>query len=173
MARGTFQTHVNMYLAPGLPGGWASANPHVSLLPPSNGDFGAVTNGTWRVGADGVIVGNFAFADPATGDVTSVYAAGTRIGFVQRDQFGLITVYLDGTTEVLFEGQGVTLLAAGDVWVKFAAPAAVGDYVLANMADGSAVASATAADTATAVLTPFRVASAAAAGDIAKISVWG
>ena len=34
-----FQRSVNQYLAPGVVGGWASANPHVSLLQPNSGDL--------------------------------------------------------------------------------------------------------------------------------------
>lgn len=157
MARDGFQTSVNRYLAPGVKGGWASANPHVSLLPPTTGDLSDGTNASWRVGATGAIVGNFAFADTTTGLVTSQNpgtgalftsgASGTvgrlRLGFVQRDQTALITTYLDGDTQTIFSGQGVTLLNKGDVWAQFAAGAAVGSFVFASYADGSAIAGST------------------------------
>jgi len=244
-----FQQSVNRYLAPGVKGGWASANPHASLLQSNNGDLGenASPIAVWMVGAAGAIVGQFAFADTATGKVTSSSsggpvmtdtAAGTvRVGFVQRDQFALITPYMAGSTETLFEGQPITLLVAGDVWAEFADGAAVGQFVFASYADGSAIAGASstppvaAATTVTNTLgqptltvtagpvpavgspisgtgvpagarvisvagtlvtmsanstagvtsivattaapTGFRVNSPAAAGDIAKISVWG
>lgn len=248
----TFQKSVNAYLAPGVVGGWASANPHVSLLQPNSGDLSDPTSGSWRVDAAGAIVGNFAFADVVTGLVSNVnpgtgalFTEGSsgspgriRVGFVQRDQVSLITPYLGSDTLAVQPGFGITLITRGDVWAKFAAGAAVGSFVFASYADGSPVAGATstaptttfaatttngspnltavgagavagqpisgtgipagtylvsvntAAGTAvmsanatasgsptvtatTAAPTPYRVDSLAAAGDIAKISVWG
>lgn len=150
-----FQTKVNRYIAPGVKGGWASANPHASLLQSNNGDLGetAAPIAIWMVGALGAIVGQFAFADTVTGEVTAASpggplmtdtAAGTvRVGFVQRDQFALITPYMAGSTQDLFEGQPITLLAEGDVWAEFEGGAAIGQFVFASYADGSAVAGAT------------------------------
>lgn len=150
-----FQTAVRRYIAPGVKGGWASANPHASLLQSNNGDLGETASpiAVWMVGAAGVIVGQFAFADTVTGEVTSGSpggvlmtdtAAGTvRVGFVQRDQFALITPYMAGSGVTLFEGQPVTLLAEGDVWAQFAGGAAMGQFVFASYADGSAIAGAT------------------------------
>lgn len=150
----TFQRSVNAYLAPGVKGGWASANPHVSLLQPNNGDLSDPTSGSWRVAAGGAIIGNFAFADvvtglvgsanPGTGALFSDTAPGRiRVGFVQRDQVSIITPYLGGDTLAVQPGMGITLLAAGDVWAAFAAGAAVGSFVFASYADGSPVAGAT------------------------------
>lgn len=238
------------YLAPGVEGGWASANPHVSLLQPNTGDLSDANAASWKVGAGGAIVGRFAFADVVTGLVTSAHPATganftdtapgrVRTGFVQRDQVALITSWLAESGNVVQPGTGITLLSRGDVWAKFAAGAAVGSFVFASFADGSAIAGATStAPTATGVtvsmnnsttitavaggtlypgqpvsgagipagayvvsvsgstavlsaattggaatgvavtqttgiLTPWRVDSLAAAGDIAKISVWG
>lgn len=148
-----FQSEVRRYIAPGVKGGWASANPHASLLQSNNGDLGetATPIAIWMVGETGAIVGNFAFADTVTGEVTAAHpgtgstmtetAAGTvRVGFVQRDQFALITPYMAGSTVDLFEGQPITLLVAGDVWAEFAAGATVGQFVFASLADGSAIA---------------------------------
>lgn len=180
-----FQQSVNRYIAPGVKGGWASANPHVSLLQSNNGDLGeaATPIAVWMVGATGAIVGQFAYADTVTGEVTSAKPAGTvmtdaaagtlRIGFVQRDQFALITPYMAGSTETLFEGQPITLLVAGDVWAEFAAGAAYGQFVHSDDLTGAAVATATAVPVAGFTYTGYRVNSVAAAGDIAKISVWG
>jgi hypothetical protein len=235
-----FQTSVNQFLAPGLPGGWAGSNPYVSLVPPNTGDLTATNAASWRVGATGAILGNFAFADSATGLVTAGHPGTVgpiRIGFVQRDQMALITNYLGETAVTLFAGQPITLMTRGDFWARFAAGATVGQYVFASYADGSPIAQATntpptgsavtvtntsgqptltvtagtvpavgsplsgtgvpagayvvsvngnvvtmsANSTAgvtsvtatTAFLTEFRVASLAAAGEIAKISVWG
>lgn len=180
-----FQTAVRRYIAPGVKGGWASANPHASLLQSNNGDLGETASpiAVWMVGAAGVTVGQFAYADTVTGKVTSAKPAGTvmtaaaagtlRIGFVQRDQFALITPYMAGSGQTLFEGQPVTLLVAGDVWAEFAAGAAYGQFVHSNDATGAAVAGASATPPADHTYTGYRVNSVAAAGDIAKISVWG
>ncbi len=150
-----FQTAVRRYIAPGVKGGWASANPHASLLQSNNGDLGETASpiAIWMVGAEGVIVGQFAFADTVTGEVTSVSPGGVlmtdttagtvRVGFVQRDQFALITPYMAGSGVTLFEGQPVTLLAEGYVWAEFAGGAAIGQFVFASYADGSAIAGAT------------------------------
>lgn len=242
-----FQTSVRADIAPGIKGGWASANPHVSLLQPNNGDPANANYASWKAGPAGVTIGQFAFADvvtglvhsanPGTGAIFSATQAGRiRPGFVQRDQTSLITGYLAGEGELVPAGVGITLLAAGDVWAKFAAGAAVGAFVFASYADGSAIAGATSteptasvaatttsgspnltgvgagayagqpisgagipagtylvsvsgttavmsanatasasitATVTTAALTPWRVDSLAAAGDIAKISVRG
>lgn len=147
----TFQRSVNSYVAPGLPGGWASYNPHSSLLQPNTGDLTLPNAQSWKVGATGAIVGNFAFADTVTGLVTSA-APGTgtvrtdsapgrvRVGFVQRDQTSLITAWLDENTLAIPAGIGITLLAAGDVWAKFTAGATDGQFVFARYSDGSALA---------------------------------
>ena len=152
-----FQTSVNQYLAPGVEGGWASFNPHVSLLQPNTGDLSAANAASWKVAPSGAIIGRFAFADYVTGLVSSVnpgtgalYTRGVagapgriRIGFVQRDNIVLITPYLGGDSNIVPAGVGITLLARGDVWARFAAGAAVGSFVFASYADGSAIAGAT------------------------------
>lgn len=149
-----FQTSVSAAVAPGLPGGWASFNPHASMLQPNTGDLTLPNAQSWKVGAFGAIVGNFAFADTTTGLVTSSNP-GTgnvrtdsnpgriRVGFVQRDQTVLITTWLGATGLVVQPGNGITLLVAGDVWTRFAAGATDGQFVFASYADGSAIAGAT------------------------------
>ena len=150
-----FQSAVRRYIAPGVKGGWASANPHASLLQSNNGDLGETASpiAIWMVGAAGVTVGQFAFADTVTGQVTSAAPAGVimsptvagmvRVGFVQRDQFALITPYMAGSGVTLFQGQPVTLLSSGDVWAEFLGGAAVGQFVFASYANGAAIAGAT------------------------------
>jgi len=149
-----FQKSVSAAVAPGLPGGWASANPHTSLLQPTTGDLKLPNAQSWKVGVGGAIVGNFAFADtttglvtsanPGTGAVRSDSAPGRiRLGFVQRDQTVLITTWLGATGMVVQPGNGITLLAAGDVWAVFAAGATDGQFVFASFADGSAIAGST------------------------------
>lgn len=159
-----FQTSVNAQIAPGIKGGWASANPHASTLQPNTGDPALPNFVSWTVGEGGVIVGQFAFADTTSGEVTSAHpgtgavqtasAVGpVKVGFVQRDQLVVITPYLAGYGDTLFEGQGVTLLSKGDVWAEFAAGAVPGQFVFAQFADGAAVAG----NTTTAPTTTFSV----------------
>lgn len=142
-----FPSTVNAMPAPGLEGGWASANDHFSALTPGNGDPAVSTYSAWKVGAGttavpGVIVGRFAFGNTATGDVTSAApgVATIHVGFVHRYQPVVITTFLGATSMVLYQGQEVDLVDAGDFWCKFAAGAAVGQKVFASYADGSAVA---------------------------------
>jgi hypothetical protein len=145
------------YLAPGIEGGWASFNPHVSLLQPNTGDLSEANAASWKVGPGGAIVGRFAFADVVTGQVTSAHP-GTganfvegsngqpgrvRVGFVQRDQIVLITTWLGENGSTVQPGAGITLITRGDVWARFAAGAAVGSFVFASYADGSAIAGST------------------------------
>lgn len=159
----TFQTSVNATVAPGIEGGWASNNPYVSMQQPNNGDLSDPTAGSWRVGTLGAKTGRFAFADVVTGLVTAAHpgtgAAWTattpgrvRCGFVQRDQLSLITAYLGSDTLDVQAGFVISLLTRGDVFARFAAGAAVGAFVFASYADGSAVAgNTTTAPTATGV----------------------
>lgn len=124
------------------------------MLQPNTGDLTLPNAFSWRVGAGGAIVGNFAFADTITGLVTSANpgtgavrtdtAPGRlRVGFVQRDQIVLLTTWLVNAGLVVQPGNGITLLSAGDVWTKFAAGATDGQFVFASYADGSAIAGST------------------------------
>ena len=75
-----FQTSVGTQPAPGIEGGWTGHNPHYTLTNPDEGMFVA--------GSPGPYVGRFAFADMASGVVTSAHpgTASVRVGFVHRDQ---------------------------------------------------------------------------------------
>lgn len=151
----TFQTSVNAYLAPWKKGGWTSANPIASLLPPSNGDLAAGISVGWTSGPAGVTIGQFAFADTGTGIAYS-YSPGTGaleyggtnpavgsilVGFVPTEgQISLITAYLGGDTYATLPNEAVSLISRGDVAAQFAAGATVGQFVFASLADGSAIA---------------------------------
>lgn len=146
-----FQTSVSAAVAPGLDGGWASFNPHASMLQPNTGDLTLPNAQSWKVAGAGATVGRFAFADTVTGQVTAANpgtgvvrtdtAPGRlRVGFVQRDQIVMITPWLAGTGLTVQPGAGITLLSAGDVWTRFAAGATDGQFVFASYADGSAIA---------------------------------
>ncbi|MHB8283959.1 MAG: structural cement protein Gp24 [Caulobacteraceae bacterium] len=121
--------------APGLEGGWCSANPHFSLL---------AGPGAHISGVGGLTIGRFGFTDSTNTFVTNAAPTGyTRVGFVQRDQFALITQYLGQANNVVPGGIEVTLFDGCDVWARFAGGAALGQKVYANLADGTAYAAAT------------------------------
>ena len=79
-----FQKQVNSTPAPAVAGDFASSNPRATV---DAGQGGLVA------GLTGVVVGQFAWVDPADGVTT--YNRGTAgvmpAGFVHRDQQGLIT----------------------------------------------------------------------------------
>lgn len=137
-----FQTSVNQQPAPGLEGGWASANPRFSMLTPGNGDITLQSYTAWTAGAPGVIVGRFAWANTATGVVTSANpgVSTVRCGFVHRYHPVVITTWLGETSMLLTTGLEVDVLDSADVWARFSAGAAVGQKVFASYADGSAIA---------------------------------
>lgn len=127
-----FQTSVASQQSPGIEGGFYGANPHFTLTSPDEG--------MWVVGATGVTIGQFAWANTANGQVTSQHpgAANVRCGFVHRDQPAVISGMLSGTSNVVVAGQGIDLLEDGPVWARFAAGATIGQKVYAAYADGSA-----------------------------------
>lgn len=134
-----FQTSVATQQSPGIEGGFYGANPHFTLTNPDEG--------MWIAGALGVTIGQFAWADPATGQVTNQHPgkAIVRLGFVHRDQPSVIAGLLVGTSNTVVAGQGIDLLEDGPMWGRFAAGAAVNQKVYAAFADGSLTAAATAA----------------------------
>lgn len=129
-----FQTSVATQPSPGIEGGFYGHNPHYTLTNPDEGMFVA--------GAVGPYVGRFAFADMATGRVTSAHpgTASVRVGFVHRDQPVVIAGLLTTDSNQVIAGQGVDLMADGPVWARFAGGAAIDQKVFASYADGSCVA---------------------------------
>jgi len=127
-----FQKQVNLTPAPAVAGDFASTNPRASV---PAGPGGLVA------GLTGVIVGQFAWVDPADGVTT--YSRGTAgvapNGFVHRDQQALITTYLAESGMVIPQGFPVTLFNEGEFWDKVggATAATVGAAVYANYADGT------------------------------------
>lgn len=141
-----FQTSVATQQAPGIEGGFFGSNPHYTLTNPDEG--------MWVAGAIGPIVGRFAWANTATGLVTSQHpgVATVRVGFVHRDQPVIIAGLLTQANNQVIAGQGVDLLDDGPMWARFAAGATIGHKVYASYADGSCRSAATAsAATATGV----------------------
>lgn len=142
-----FQTSVAAQQAPGIAGGFTGHNPHFTLTNPDEG--------MWVAGSTGVTIGQFAWANPANGQVSSAHpgTAITRIGFVHRDQPAVIAGLLVGTSNIVVAGQGIDLLEDGPVWAKFAAGATIGQKVYASYADGSCRSAATGAPATVAAVT--------------------
>lgn len=173
-----FQTTVRSDPAPAFEGDWASANPHTSMLIPGNGDPALATYAAWKVGAGGVVVGRFAFANLSTGEVTSaqpgVAANLQRVGFIGRDQPVVIQGYLSETGSTLYQGQEVDVMDGCDVWTRFPNGGTIGQKVFASTTTGQAIGTAATGGTvAGGVETRWFLDSPVANGDLGKISTRG
>lgn len=155
----SFQKTLNHDLPVGIEGDFASTNPYHTVL---------AGEGALKAGADGVVIGAFAWADPSTGLVSNKQVQNGILGFVRRDNTALITQYLAESSLIIPAGFGITLYDGGDFWARFEGGATVGQKVFASIADGSVVAADTAP--ADAVDTGFVVASNAEASSLAKIT---
>lgn len=135
-----FQNVVNLTQAPAVAGDFASANPRASVL----AGPGGLVAGAGTAALPGVVVGKFAWALPAVGDVnaTIVQSFGTNgaapTGFVHRDQQALIENYLQSYSSLIPAGFPVTLHNQGDFWalVTGSTAATIGAQVYANNATG-------------------------------------
>lgn len=101
-----FPTQVNVQSAPAVVGDWCDRNPRAFV------DAGA---GAFVAGANGLLVGRFAWAD-AQNLTVSNYGAGAPTGFVHREQQALITTYLADNSMMIPPGMGVTLASSAGVW---------------------------------------------------------
>jgi hypothetical protein len=128
-----FQTVINDYQAPGVPGDFASLNPFSSVL---------AGNSALVAPAGGLIVGNFFWVGP-DGETSQSFVAGWQIAFLGRNMQALITEFLQEATMVVPEGFMVTGFNGGDFLANFPAGGAVGDYVFADPNDGTPVANTT------------------------------
>ena len=171
-----FQQQVYVQPSPAVEGDFASANPRASVL---------AGPGSLVAGPDGVTVGRFAWATTngeeniSSGEVdfynlVSNSGAGAPSGFVHREQQALITQWLAAATRLIPAGLAVTLHSAGDFWARNGGSAAsvVGEKAFADLADGTVVPGAAGDPVANAVETKWFVMSAAAPGELMKISTW-
>lgn len=126
-----FQTLVNNQPAPGVPGDFYGVNPRAVVL---------AGPGALQAPAGGLIVGNFAWADLTTSQVSQSYDANGQIGFLHRDSQAIIVEYLGIATYVLNAGFMATLFSQADVWARFAGGATPGQLVYADPATGAPVA---------------------------------
>ncbi len=136
---GSFQTFVNLYNPLGVEGDYASANPRVTALTVGFDANGNQTSGL-IAGANGVIIGNFAWVE-ADGRTVNSYATGAvaPTGYVHRDQQGLLTQYLQAAGTLIPPGFPVTLMVEGDFLDLIAGGVAAvpGSACYASYANGS------------------------------------
>jgi hypothetical protein len=136
-----FQTQVNLYPAPGLPGTQASANPVATV------DAG---DGALVAGTNGVTVANFGWISGTTnlggGTVLNVCPTTASVapfapdGLVLNQHEALITDWLGQSSLVIPQGVGCTLAERGDFWsVSNYGPAVRGQKVFANLFNGAAL----------------------------------
>lgn len=140
--RNGFQNFVNQQPAPAVAGDFASANLRASLngSVPEVAAPNAVTLGYRVAPGQIVIVGNFAWADPATGLVYGEETANCRVAFVHREQGQtIITEFKGYERDAIQEGFPVALMVKGDFWAQFPADLAVAvdAPVYADATDGS------------------------------------
>lgn len=127
---GSFQTQVRTTMAPAVEGDFASANPIFSV------DAG---EGAFVAGLLGVLVARFVWRDGANPNAVNNFGGGAPLGFIHREQQGLIVNYLAGYGMTVQPGFGITVMNGGDYWVRNAGSGAVtiGMKAYANLADGS------------------------------------
>ena len=126
-----FQTQVNTNMAVAVEGDFASANPFFSS------DAGP---GAFVAGLLGVTVARFVWRDGANPNAVNNYGGGAPLGFIHREQQGLITTYLQRSGMVIPVGFGVTVMNGGDYWVRNAGSGAVtpGMKAFADLSNGAA-----------------------------------
>ena len=157
----TFQTTIKAQQAPAVEGDFASANPRASVL---------AGEGAFIAGTAGATVGRFAWAD-AAGLVTNV-GSGAPTGFIHREMNALITTFLGAASMVIPAGLIVTLMAAGDFWVKTLTTATVGQKVFASNTTGEIKTGTAGATISGYTETKWTVGSAGAANELIKITTW-
>lgn len=137
MTQTGFQTQVQVAQAPAVLGDFASANPRYSVDAGPNGIV---------AGANGLLVGNFAWLSYSQVDGDGAPAVANNLGnglqpdgLLHREQQGLITIYLQQASLLLPAGFQATLMSAGDFWVlnSGATQATPGMKAFANWKDGS------------------------------------
>lgn len=154
------QKQVNIDLAVGVAGDFASVNPQFTLL---------AGRKMYRVGAAPVVIGTFAAADTVTGLVSNTITTGKALGFVGRQSNqAVITNWLGAASMAIPQGSQVTLYSKGDFYVTSEDAATYGMKVFALNATGEIKFSAT--TVADATDTGFTVAIGGAAGEIVTIS---
>lgn len=151
-----FQQTLNRDPARAVAGDFASTNPRNAML---------AGEGSLRT-AEAITVGNFAFADLATGLVYANNAAGRRVGFVHRNNQAIVPLG-QAASMVVPTGRETVLFTDGDFYCVLDDDSTVGAAVTATATGGAP--SMTAAD-ADHIATGFIAAEAKTAGELVKIT---
>ena len=145
LTRNGFQDFVNAQPAPAEAGDFAGANPRMTVRAGAGG-FVAEING--------VVVGRFAWGNPATGVASNANSANTLLGFVHRENQAIIVPFLQSYVLTILAGLNVSLYSRGDFWAEFTAGAAIGASVYTDPVTGQASTSSGGGN----ILTPWFVA---------------
>lgn len=132
-----FQSFVNNELPIGVPGDSAGVNPRASVIAGAQGQYVA--------GLSGLTVGVFAWFDPVLGVANNYYKPGCVLGFVHRENNGLITLFLGIAAMQVVPGNICTGETQGDFIGLFTAGATPGQKVYANAQNGALSSAATGA----------------------------
>lgn len=155
------QKQVNIAIALGVAGDFASQNPYHTLL---------AGRAQYRVGATPVLIGTFAEVDTTTGLAVNAVSGTKPFGFVGRQSNNaIITQWMGSSSMQLQPGYAITLYDGGDFYIQIAAATVTGQNVFASTTDGS-IATATGDTLAGHVLTKFKVAIGAGANELATIT---
>jgi hypothetical protein len=168
-----FPSAVSAIPAPGVEGGFASANLRQSVT----AGPGGLVAGSTSAAIPGVLVGRFAWAaapNDRDGTPATVTNAGTGpvTGFVHNEQQGLITPYLGESAMLVPPGREITLMKSGEFWVinRGTAAATVGQKAFASTTDGSVSFAAAGATVAGYVETKWIAQDAGPVGALMKIA---
>lgn len=129
-----FQSFVNNELPKAVPGDFASCNPKATVVA-GPGQYVAPPAGT--------TVGVFAWFDPVTGLATNYFKPNAFLGFIHRENQGLITLFLGIATMQVVPGNMVTGFSEGDFYGIFAGGASPKQKVYADPVTGGLTAGAT------------------------------
>jgi hypothetical protein len=161
----TFQQNVNVTQAIGVAGDFASANPRFSVLSQPGG---------FVAGAGGLTIGLFAWMDTATATILLNAGSGAPTGFVHRAMEGVnFTYFASASGMVIPQGFPVgELMSGGDFLVKNdgAGAVTVGLKCFASNTTGKAAFASAGGTVAGSTETKWWAMSAAAAGELVKIS---
>ena len=158
-----FPKSINQQQAPAVAGDFCSANMRNTV----NAGESAFVAGT-----GGLSIGVFAWIDFSTGYATNA-GSGAPNGFVHRDNQALITAYLGASGLTIPAGYPVTIMRGGDFWAKTTTTATQGQKVFASNTTGAISTTAAGSTVAGSTETVFFVDSAAAVGELIKISKGG
>ncbi|VVE07384.1 structural cement protein Gp24 [Pandoraea terrigena] len=151
-----FQTSVNLLPQIGISGDRSTDNPESVLS---------------RIANTVLTVGTFVWplaADPVNQVTQS--GTGSPLGFVKRDQQGLITAFLGQASMQIPAGQTAQISEGGEYFVLAPAAATAGQKVFATLADGTLQFGAKGATISGAIETKFVVSRGGASGAVIEIS---